>query len=225
MEPTPLAALPHLPLPLPLLALPLHDAMPAPGHGIIACELPQPGCLWLRGHADDAAFRQRTQGVLGVPLPLQPRSLCGFGGGTGGSGVALRMSADEWLLVCRRSQREQLLRTMRDGLLDLFAQVLDTSIGMAAVRLGGPHCVALLQRLGPGDITRLAPGSGAGTVMAQATVIVLRTHVDGALLVFRRGFADDVWRLIERAAQPYGLCIAAPAPCADPLLTPLFEAA
>ena len=169
--------------------------------GVIAFELPHLGCLWLRGHADDAGFTQRTRGVLGVPLPLQPRGLCGFGGG-----VVLWMSPDEWLLVCRRSQRDQLLRAMRGALLDVFAQVIDTSAAMTAVRLVGPHCLTLLQHLGP-------------------TVIVLRSDGDGVLLVFRRSVADHVWRLIERTAQPYGLCIAAPAQYADPLFTPLFEAA
>jgi sarcosine oxidase subunit gamma len=219
--------------PLPLATFPPHTPSPAfaltanekTTVGILACELPHVGCVWLRGHSDDVGFRQRMRGVLGVPLPLKSRSLGGFGGGTGGSGVALRMSADEWLLVCRHSQRDRLLHAMRDALLDVFAQVLDTGGGMAAVRLAGPHCLALLQQQGPGDITLLAPGSGASMVMAEVTVIVLRTHVDGALLVFRRGFAGDVRRQIERAAQAYGLIIAEPAPCADPLLTPLFEAA
>jgi sarcosine oxidase subunit gamma len=56
-------------------------------------------------------------------------------------------------------------------------------------------------------------------------VIVLRTDADGVLLVFRRSLANHVWRLIQRSAEPCGVCIAAPAPCADALFTPPFGAA
>lgn len=215
--------------PLQAFGLPPREGAPAPGDGIVACELPQPGCLWLRGHADDAGFRRHAQGVLGVPLPLQPRGMSLFGAG---SGVVLRMSTDEWLLVCRRAQREPLLRALRDALLDVFAQVVDTSAGMAALRLAGPRCLALLQRLGASGLGDVAPGGGAGrssheagtgSVVSRASVIVLRTDVDGVLLVFRRSFANHVWRLIERSAEPFGLCIATPG--ADLLFAPLIEAA
>ena len=206
--------------------LPPRDGMAVPGDGIVACELPQPGCLWLRGHADDGEFRRRAEAVLGVPLPLQARRLSLFGG-AGGGGVALRMSADEWVLVCRPRQREPLLRALRDALLDVFAQVLDTSAGMAALRLAGPRCAALLQRLGPCGFSPTGEGEGgpSGTVMSRASVIVLRTDADGVLLMFPRRLANHVWRLIERSAAPWGVCGAAPAPCADALFAPLIGAA
>jgi sarcosine oxidase subunit gamma len=117
---------------------------------------------------------------------------------------------------------------MRDALLDVFAQVVDTSAGMAIVHLAGPRCAALLNRLGSGGFGALAYGSAgmaAGSVMSRASVIVLRTDVDGVLLVFRRSLANHVWRLIERSAEPEGVCIAAPAQCADALFTPLIGAA
>ena len=221
-ERTPLAAFLHSPLHA--FGLPARERAPAPEDGIVACELPHLGYLYLRGHADDPDFRRHTAEVLGTPLPLKPRSLCGFTGPSG-SGVALWMSPDEWLLVCRRSQREQLLHSMRDALLDVFAQVVDNSGGLTTVRLTGPQYLTLLRHLGPYDFEQLAPGSGTGTVMSKATVMVLRTDSEGVMLIFRRSFADYLWRLIECTAQPYGLCIAAPAHCADPLFTPLFEAA
>ena len=186
------------PPPLQAFGLPPREGMAMPGrrhHRLRAAAAP----MWLRGHADDAEFRRRAEAVLGVALPLLPRGLCLFGGGSG-AGVALRMSADEWLLVCRPVQREPLLRALRDALLDVFAQVVDTSAGMAAVRLAGPRCLALLQRLGCRDFSGLAAGSGTGTgtVMSRASVIVISTDVDGVLLVFPRSLARHVWRLIER---------------------------
>ena len=215
-----------MPPPLQAFALPPREGMTLPGDGIIACELPQPGCLWLRGHADDAEFRRRAERVLGAPLPLQVHGLCVFG--PQGGGVARRISPDEWLLVCRPPQREPLLRALRDALLDVFAQVVDTSAGMAALRLAGPRCVVLLQRLSSCELAGLAArndGMAAGSVMSRGSVIVLRTDAGGVLLVFRRSLANHVWRLIERSAAPSGVCIAAPAPPADALSTPLGGAA
>jgi sarcosine oxidase subunit gamma len=212
--------------PLQAFGRPALEGLAMPGDGIVTCELPQPGCLWLRGHADDAGFRRRAEGVLGTALPLQPHGLGLFGGASGG--VVLRMSADEWLLVCRPLKREPLLRALRDALLDVFAQVVDTSAGMAALRLAGPRCVVLLQRLGSHGLdgmTRKDDGTNDGAVMSRASVIVLRTDADGVLLVFRRSLVNHVWRLIQRSAEPCGVFITAPAPCADALFTPPLGAA
>jgi sarcosine oxidase subunit gamma len=45
------------------------------------------------------------------------------------------------------------------------------------------------------------------------------------MLVFRRSFADYTWRLLQRAARPYGLCVTHPLACPDPLFTPLLQPA
>jgi len=36
---------------------------------------------------------------------------------------------------------------------------------------------------------------------------VIRLDTDGVFVVFRRSFADYVWRLLRRAAQPYGFAV------------------
>jgi sarcosine oxidase subunit gamma len=42
-------------------------------------------------------------------------------------------------------------------------------------------------------------------------------------LVFRRSFADYIWRLVERTARPYGLQLTDARACPDALLTPLLD--
>jgi hypothetical protein len=55
------AALPATALPaLRAFGLPPREGVPPRGDGIVACELPQPGCLWLRGHCASPQ-RRRTR--------------------------------------------------------------------------------------------------------------------------------------------------------------------
>ncbi|MDZ5461709.1 hypothetical protein, partial [Azohydromonas lata] len=59
-------------------------------------------------------------------------------------------------------------------------------------------------------------------VISKASFTVLRSDAQGVALVFRRSFADYIWKLIERTARPYGLQLVEPRRCADPLLSPLL---
>jgi len=191
---------------------------PTSQNGVVLSELSHLGYLVLRGKADDAAFMQTVAGVLGQPLPTQPMTVASTA-----VGVVLWSSPDEWLLVCKRSARDGLLAALTTLLQEVFAQVVDNSGGLTTIRLAGPDHLMLLRQLGPYDFESLAVGRCASTVISKAGLTVVRTDEAGVLLVFRRSFADYIWRLLERTAQPYRLCITSPRNCADPLFTPLFE--
>lgn len=189
-----------------------------PSHGVLAAEIAHLGYLVLRGHAGDAAFMAHAAAVLGMPLATQPGRWQAIT-----HGAALWLSPDERLLVCRRSARDGLQQALNEALAGVHAQVVDVSGGLTTVRIAGREHVRLLRHLGPYDFERLPVGRCVGTVMSKAAVTVLRTDDAGVLLVFRRSFADYLWRLIERNALPYGLCIVAPQAHADPVFTPLLE--
>ncbi|UUZ64845.1 hypothetical protein LP417_08470 [Polaromonas sp. P1-6] len=191
---------------------------PTSHSGVVLSELSHLGYLVLRGKADDTAFMQAVAGVLGQPLPTQPMTVLPTA-----AGVVLWSSPDEWLLVCKRSNRDALLATLTTALQDVFAQVVDNSGGLITLRLAGPDHLMLLHQLGPYDFESLAVGRCASTVISKTGLTVVRTDEAGVLLVFRRSFADYTWRLLERTAQPYRLCITSPQACADPVFTPLFE--
>lgn len=191
---------------------------PTSHSGVVLSELSHLGYLVLRGKADDKAFMQAVAGVLGQPLPTQPMTVLPTA-----AGVVLWSSPDEWLLVCKRSTRDALLATLTTTLQDVFAQVVDNSGGLITMRLAGPDHLMLLRQLGPYDFESLAVGRCASTVISKTGLTVVRTDEAGVLLVFRRSFADYTWRLLERTAQPYRLCITSPQQCADPVFTPLFE--
>jgi sarcosine oxidase subunit gamma len=191
---------------------------PASSDRVVLSELPHMGYLVLRGKADDTAFMQAMAGVLGQTLPTQPMTVLSTA-----VGVVLWVSPDEWLLVCKRSNRDHLLATLTTALQDVFAQVVDNSGGLTTMRLAGPDHLLLLRQLGPYDFESLAVGFSARTVISKTGLTVVRTDESGVLLVFRRSFADYTWRLLERTAKSYRPCITSPQQCADPVFTPLFE--
>ena len=204
--------------PLHAFDLPAQVASPAAHNRVLMSELPHLGYIVLRGKADDAAFMQGVAGVLGQALPTQPMAILSTS-----AGAVLWVSPDEWLLVCKRSTRNALLIALTSALQDVFAQVVDNSGGLTSLRLSGPDHMLLLRQLGPYDYESLAVGRCASTVASKTGFTVVRTDTTGVVLVFRRSFADYTWRLLERTAMPYHLCITSPAQSADPVFTPLIE--
>ena len=91
-----------------------------------------------------------------------------------------------------------------------IGKVLDNSGSLASLHLAGPQHVTLLRHLSPYDFESLGIGGCVSTVLPKAGVTVLRGDDDGVLLLFRRSFADWIWRLVERSAEPYGLALCAP---------------
>jgi sarcosine oxidase subunit gamma len=205
--------------PLHAFALEAKATTPTALNRVVFSELPHLGYVVLRGKADDSAFQDAVTSVLGQPVPTQPRQVLQTS-----AGAVLWLSPDEWLLVCPRSRRNALMTALTTALKGVFAQVVDNSGGFTTLRLAGPDHQMLLRQLGPYDFESQAIGTVASTVMSKTAVSVVRTDAAGVLLVFRRSFADYLWRLIERTARPYHPCISAPAAVADPVFSPLLSA-
>jgi sarcosine oxidase subunit gamma len=200
---------------------PLHDfglagkaRRPDGSCGVWMNELALLGYVIVRGDASDHAFVRAVKTVLGVSLPVVPGTVTPFA-----QGVALWQAPDEWLLVCARSARQACIAGLEAALATQHAQVVDNSGGLTMVYLTGAQQVTLLRHVGVYDFEALRPGHLASTVCGKATITVFRHDDQGIFLIFRRSFADYVWRLLSKAARPYGLGIAAydPAP-AHPVL-------
>ena len=205
------------------LRSPLSHLQPATGRGeagLLAAELPNLGYLVLRGRADDAAFMSGVAAVLGAPLPTKPRAVVRCA-----AGVVLWQSPDEWWLLCARAQRDRLVAALEQALQGCFAQVADNSGGFTALRISGAQHMRLLNHLSPYDFGALPVGACVSTVVSKASFTVLRSDAQGVSLVFRRSFADYVWKLVERNARPYGLQLTDARQCPDPLLSPLLATA
>ena len=57
------------------------------------------------------------------------------------------------------------------------------------------------------DLNMLQTGKVVGTTFGKLSLYI-HQHQDGYSLVFRRSFADYIWRYLERSALPYGFGIA-----------------
>ena len=196
----------------PTLRSALADHLPAPSSpeaqaqaGVRVAEWPDVACIVLRGRADDAAFLAASQAAAGISLPTQPGTFT-----TSASAAALWISPDEWWLLAPRLARDGMVAALRQATTGLHAQVADNSGSVACLQLAGAQHVSLLRHLSPYDFESLGIGRCVSTVFPRASVTVLRANHEGVLLLFRRSFADWVWRLIERNAKPYSLAVCAP---------------
>jgi sarcosine oxidase, subunit gamma len=156
-----------------------------------------------------------VQAPCGVALPTQTSTFAATA-----HTVTLGISPDEWWLLAPRVARDGLIPALRHATMGLHAQVADNSSGLACLHLAGAQHVTLLRHLSPYDFDLLKVGRCVSTVFPKAGVTVLRGDDEGVLLLFRRSFADWIWRLVERSAKPYGLAVCAP----HELLAPGFPA-
>jgi sarcosine oxidase subunit gamma len=87
------------------------------------------------------------------------------------------------------------------------SQVVDNSGAYASVLLQGENAADVLQHCTVYDLHALTTNKVVGTTFGKSSVILHR-HENGYMLIFRRSFADYIWRYFARAAAPYGLAIA-----------------
>lgn len=184
---------------LPAKARPQDDSC-----GVWMNEMPLLGYIIVRGDANDAAFNSAIQSVLGITLPAAPGSFVPFP-----QGVALWQTPDEWLLLCAGPARAAYLGELEEALSALHAQVVDNSGGLTTVYLSGANQVELLRHVSVYDFETLTSGRVVSTVCSRANIVAFRHDGHGIFVIFRRSFSDYLWRLLEKAARPYGLGIGA----------------
>ena len=169
--------------------------------GVWANELTLLGYICLRGNCNNAAFIEATNSVFGVALPTLPCSLTD----TPRASIYW-LAPDEWLIVCERANRVEIQQKLEAALAGIHSQVLDNSGGFTSVLLQGSHVDDALHHCTTYDLNALQAGKIVGTTFGKLSVFLTR-HDAGYKLIFRRSFADYIWRYLERAATPYGFGI------------------
>lgn len=177
---------------------PMHN-----GCGVWASEKPLLGYISLRGNSGNTEFIAKVSAALGAALPTQPCTIQ-----TISSGSVLWISPDEWLIVCKRAQLHSLQQALESALTGIHSQVVDNSGGYTWVALQGTQTVELLRHCTVYDVGDMAVGRVVGSTFGKLSTFIVRDQA-GFHLVFRRSFADYIWRYLERSAQPYGFGIAA----------------
>jgi sarcosine oxidase subunit gamma len=169
--------------------------------GTWANEIRLLGYISLRGNSQNAAFVNAVNSALNIALPTQACSMVYTAWGS-----ILWLSPDEWLIVCKRDQRASLQQSLETALAGIHSQVVDNSGGFTTVLLKGKNASNVLHHCTVYDLNLLQAGKVVGTTFGKMS-LYLHQHEDGYCLVFRRSFADYIWRYLERSALPYGFGI------------------
>ena len=193
----------------PAMQSPLHHfnlaekALSANGsQGVWANEIPLLAYISLRGNQQNAPFMSATKQALGLALPTQACTL-----EHAAWGYVCWLSPDEWLIICSRTQGAELHAALEALLDGVHSQVADNSGGYTSVLLQGKNATDVLQHCMVYDLHILAANKIVGTTFGKASVFLHRQD-NAYMLIFRRSFADYIWRYLERAAAPYGFGIA-----------------
>jgi sarcosine oxidase, subunit gamma len=172
--------------------------------GVWANEIALLGYICLRGDSSNTTFANAAKLAVGVTLPTLPCSLINTPWG-----YVYWLSPDEWLIVCTREMRAELQQKLTAGLSGIHSQVVDNSGGFTSVLLQGKNAQDALSHCTVYDLHALTAGKIVGTTFGKVSCFLHRQD-DGYKLIFRRSFADYIWRYLERAAAPYGLGVARP---------------
>ena len=160
------------------------------------------GFIYLRGVAGDAAFTQEVAAVLGGNIPTQPKQTAYTQ-----QAAILWLSPDEWLLVCSYAEKNTLLHKLQDALKGVYAQVVDNSGGFMLMRINGTEATTVLRHISPYNFEALQTGQCVQTVAKKTTVVVVKVAENDCAFIFRRSFADYLWRILQKTAKPYSYAL------------------
>lgn len=157
------------------------------------------GMIDLRGLTSDKAFLKAAKSVLGVDLPLEPRSSASSGDIT-----VLWLSVDQWLVTLPRSRTAELLSALGEAVSGLFAAVTDMSDARTIIRLEGDGARQTLMKASSVDLT--VAGIDAGFVRRilfaeiAALVHIVSTGPDVVDLYVFRSYGEFAWEWLTRTA-------------------------
>ncbi len=160
------------------------------------------GVLQLRGLVSDPAFMAAITSVFGVSLPTQPKQAV-----YAKQAALLWVSPDEWLLVCPHREKDALLQGLQTALVGVYAQILDNSGGFTLMGIDGSYASTVLRHLTPYDVLSLSVGECVQTFAHKNTFMITKVADNEYAVLFRRSFADYIWRLLQKTARPYGYAV------------------
>lgn len=169
-----------------------------PGLAVDLREIVGRGMIDLRGNAGDKKFLAAVKDVLGVALPLEPRTSA-----TWGDIRVLWLSVDQWLVLCPGEKAGEVLAALRQALTGIHSLAVDVSHMRTIIRLEGEGAREVLLK---GSSLDLLDGSyGAGTVrrMRFAEIAALLHVVEDTVFdvyVFR-SYAQYTWEFLLATAK------------------------
>ena len=177
---------------------PLAGVAEPQGLSISIREIVERGMIDLRGLTTDAAFMAAVKGVLGVELPVKPRTSASWG-----DVRVLWLSTDQWLILSSRSKAHELLSNLREALKGIHSLVVDVSDMRAIIRLEGEGCREVIMKGTSLDLLDKEYVQGCCRRMRYAEIAALLDVVEDDVFdiyVFR-SFAHYTWNFLCATAK------------------------
>ncbi len=168
---------------------------------IVIEELHDRGMIDLKGDPSVPEFRDVVRSVLGLDLPLAPRSSA-----TKGSTTVLWLSLDQWLITLPYDEAAPLTERLEAALADHHALVVDLSDARAIFRITGLGAREVVMKGASADLTHT--DYRAGTVRRlsfaelAAMVHVVSDRPEILDLYVFRSVGPHVRQFLETAARP-----------------------
>ena len=168
------------------------------GLSISIREIAERGMIDLRGLATDSGFMAAVKGVLGVDLPVKPRTSASWG-----DVKVLWLSTDQWLILSSRSKSYELHAQLRAALQGIHSLVVDVSDMRAIIRLEGEGCREVLMKGTSLDLLDKEYVQGCCRRMRYAEIAALLDVVEDNVFdiyVFR-SYAHYAWNFLCATAK------------------------
>ena len=159
------------------------------------------GMIDLRGDPAEPGFREAVTAVLGLDLPLHPRSSA-----ISGDTAALWLSIDQWLIVVPHAGAEEMAARLQAAVAPFHALAVDLSDARIIFRIRGLGARELVMKGASVDLTHA--DDRAGTVRRfnfaelAAMVHVVNNRPETLDLYVFRSVGHYVRGFLETAARP-----------------------
>ncbi len=178
---------------------------PVEDAGVALCERRAGTQLAIRGNASDGTFRGAVLDVLGLELPVTPKTAH-----TGAAGTVLWLGPDEWLAVTAAEHDGQLAAGLGQALGGTAHAVVDVSHSRTVIGLAGANARDVLMKGTNIDVhpRRFAPGNCIQAHLGRCHMLLHQLDDGpGYDIYIHRSFAVYAWKWLEDAAGEYGISI------------------
>jgi sarcosine oxidase subunit gamma len=173
--------------------------------GALLCERRAGSQLAIRGNASNDVFVAAVLDILGLELPVTPKTAR-----SGATGTLMWLGPDEWLAVMAAEQGELAAATLGEALGGTAHAVVDVSHSRSVIGLSGANARDVLMKGTNIDLhpRQFGPGNCIQAHLGRCHML-LHQRDDGPSydIYIHRSFAVYAWKWLEDAAGEYGLSI------------------
>ena len=171
--------------------------------GVVMCERRAGTQLAIRADGSNDDFKAGVADVLGVELPVEPKTAHREGGKT-----LMWLGPNEWLAVMEADNDAKIAAELAEALADVHHAIVDVSHSRAVIGLEGPHARDVLMKGTNIDVHPRVFGPGNCIHAHLGRCHMLLHQIDdgpGYDIYIHRSFAVYAWNWLSDAAAEYGI--------------------